>query len=430
MGLTKHATPSATEIVSEFLDELLADYPQRDFQVRFWDGTIWGATLQPSFTLVLKHPGALREMLAEDTELSLAEAYIFDDVDIEGDIEAVLGLADYLLAHENHGFRQNLRLAGLLRQMPDRRGQRGRHRPHHFFGELHSNLRDRQAISYHYDLPPEFFALWLDHNMQYSAAYFMDEKDANLDWAQVRKLDYLCRKLRLRRGDRLLDIGCGWGALALYAAQNFGVEALGITLSVRQAEVARQRIRDAGLNQQCRIEVCDYRDLEAGQFDKIASIGMFEHVGQMRLEEYFTRVRELLRPGGVFLNSGIASSISTSRRQSASFIDRYVFPDGELVPISVGLGFAEQSGLEVRDLESLREHYAQTLRHWVRRLEMKAAEARSIVGDATYRVWRLYMAGSAHRFCSGELNLYHMLLVKPEESKSCVPLTRADWYQN
>ncbi len=430
MGLTTHATLNRTpvQISIDFLENLLAGYPKRDFQVRFWDGSIWGSAQNPSFTLVLKHPGTLREMAFAASDLTLAEAYICDDFDIEGDIEATFPLADYLLEHGNHTLRQNLHLAGMLRKLPAKGRTRPGRQPASLPGEVHSKDRDRQAISYHYDLPAEFFALWLDRSMQYSSAYFADGEGTDLDTAQQRKLDYICRKLRLRRDEHLLDIGCGWGGLLIHAAAHFGAQAVGITLSVPQAEFARQRIRDAGLNDRCRVEVCDYRDVEADQpFDKIVSVGMFEHVGEARLQEYFTRAWYLLRPGGAFLNSGIAGS-STNRRRGPSFIDQYVFPDGELVPLHVSLAAAERSGFEVRDVESLREHYALTLHHWVRRLEGHAGEARRITADATYRIWRLYMAASEHQFRAGHLNDYQVLLARPLDGKSGMPLTRADWY--
>ena len=428
--LMAHATLSRTpvDISTDFLENLLAGYPQRDFQVRFWDESIWGSNPQPRFTVVLKHPGALREMFSASRELTLAEAYICDDFDIEGDIQAAFHLADYLLEQGARTLRQNLHLASLLRRLPAKRPTRPGRQPARLVGHLHSKERDRLAISYHYDLPAEFFALWLDRNMQYSSAYFADGGATDLDTAQRQKLDYICRKLRLRRDESLLDIGCGWGGLPVHAAAHYGAQVVGITLSVPQAERARQRIRDSGVNDRCRVEVCDYRDLEVERpFDKIVSVGMFEHVGEAKLQEYFTRAWHLLRPGGAFLNSGIAACPG-DRPDQPSFIDRYVFPDGELVPLNISLGAAERSGFEVRDVENLREHYALTLHHWVKRLEAHAEEARRITSDATYRIWRLYMAASEHRFRSGQLNVYHMLLARPAQGNSGMPLTRADWY--
>jgi cyclopropane-fatty-acyl-phospholipid synthase len=417
------------QVSTHFFENLIADYPRRDFQIRLWDGSTWGANQKPRFTLVLKHPRALREICLSPTELSLGESYIFDDFDIEGDIEAVFELAHYLCAQGRRGLSQRAHLADVLRQLPAKQRTRMDRQPANLLGSVHSKDRDWQAISFHYDVAPEFFALWLDKRMIYSCAYFATGEEPDLDRAQCRKLDYICRKLRLRRGDRLLDIGCGWGGLLVHAAAHYGAHALGITLSVRQAEVARQRVRDSRINDRCRVEVCDYRDLERNQqFDKIVSVGMFEHVGEAQLPEYFSRAFQLLRPGGAFLNTGIAASATDHREEGPSFIDRYVFPDGQLVPLNISLGAAERSGFEVRDVESLREHYALTLHHWVRRLEAHAAEARHITDETTYRIWRLYIAASAERFRSARLNLYQMLLAKPLNGKSGMPLTRADWY--
>jgi cyclopropane-fatty-acyl-phospholipid synthase len=417
-------TPS--QVSGEFLEILLADYPRRDFEVRLWDGTTWGAERQPRFTLVLKHPGALRAMFLSPNELTLGEAYICDDFDIEGDIEAAFELADYLLGQQR-SLAENFNLNERLQKLPKSDLPRTGLHPTRFLGPAHSKDRDRQAVRYHYDLPAEFYALWLDQRMIYSCAYFATPEE-DLDAAQVRKLDYICRKLRLRPGERLLDIGCGWGGLLMYAAAYCGVQAVGLTLSVPQAEVARQRLRETSLNDRCRVEVSDYRDIDNGQqYDKIVSVGMFEHVGEALLPDYFRRAWSQLRPGGVFLNHGIAYC-ATYQRQGPSFTDRYVFPDSELVPISTSLRAAELSGFEVRDVESLREHYAMTLHHWVRRLEAHAEEAHRVTDDTTYRIWRLYMGGAAHSFRSGRLNVYQTLLAKPLHGRSGLPLTREDWY--
>lgn len=414
----------------EFLTNLLNDYPNPDFRIRLWDGTIWGSAPVPRFTLALNHPGTLRRLCDSPSELTLGESYIYNDLDIEGDIEGVFDLGDFLLALGNRNLLHRAHLSKLFRSLPnEEEASAGRYRPIAFGGTPHSRSRDRQAVRYHYDLPREFFALWLDRGMVYSSAYFTSAEESNLDAAQHRKLDYICKKLRLRPGDSLLDIGCGWGQLLIHAAASYGIRGVGITLSVPQAEAARQRIRDAGLNHQCRIEVCDYRDLEEGLlFDKIVSVGMFEHVGEERLPEYFSGAWQRLMPGGAFLISGISAS-ATEHRQGPSFIDRYVFPDGDLVPISASLAVAEKTGFEVTDVENLREHYALTLRRWVRRLEAHAEEARRLTDETTYRIWRLYMAGSAHRFSSGRLNLYQTLLLKSPAEKS-IPLTRTDWYRD
>ena len=411
---------------ANFLDTLLAGHPNRDFQVQFWDGARLGEAFDPRFTLILKNPVALRALLQSPSELTLGEAYIYDDFDIQGDIESALDLSDYVLNLRNG---KSFDISDWFHKLADRKTPRPLPQPISSSASPHSRQRDRQAISYHYDLPSDFYSLWLDPRMIYSCAYFASP-DQDLETAQARKIDYICRKLRLHPGEHFLDIGCGWGGLVMHAATRYGVHAVGVTLSVPQAEVGRRRVREAGLNDRCRIEVADYRDIDHGrQYDKIASVGMFEHVGEALLPEYFQCAWDLLRPGGAFLNHGIAYS-ATYQRQGPSFIDRYVFPDGELVPISTSLRQAELIGFEVRDVESLREHYALTLRHWVQRLEAKSAQARRITDDTTYRIWRLFMAGSARGFRIGRMNLYQALLAKPAKGKSGFPLTREDWYRN
>lgn len=416
----------AVRTCTRFLEELSASYRGPDFAVRLRDETVWRCGDHPRFTLVLKHPCALNTMFMSPSELTLGEAFIYDDFDVEGNLESAFEFADVLLQRD-YSVTEKLRLGSLLARLPWKASERRHRQAPDVDGSVHSKERDRRTVTYHYDVSNEFYLLWLDRSMVYSCAYFKSARDG-LDTAQTQKLDYICRKLRLRAGDRLLDIGCGWGGLLLHAAKNYGVEAFGITLSVPQAEWARKRIREAGLQERCRVEVSDYRDIDVGPgYDKLVSVGMFEHVGEALLPEYFHQAWKLLRPGGVFLNHGIAVS-ATFERKGPSFVDRYVFPDGELVPVNVTLHAAESSGFEVRDVESLREHYALTLRHWVRRLEGRAEQARSIVGDVTYRVWRLYMSGSAHGFSTGRLNLYQVLLSKPEHGENHLPLTRKDWY--
>lgn len=411
------------------LQDLLADLHPRDFAVRLWDGTILGE--EPGeprrFTLALKHPGALRALALSPSELSLGEAYLYDDFDIEGDIGSAVTLADHLV-RPRHSLSARLRLARRLLALPSRARPRARRPSDRLRGVRHSRSRDRGAVTYHYDVSNAFYSLWLDRRMVYSCAYFTSPGE-DLDSAQERKLEYLCRKMRLRQGERLLDIGCGWGGLVLHAALRHGVEAAGITLSRPQAEFANERIRTAGKANRCRVDVLDYRDIDGPEsFDKLVSVGMFEHVGESRLAEYFERAFRLLRPGGLFLNHGIACNPAFPPVAGPSFSDHYVFPDGELVPLSVTLRAAETAGFEVRDVESLREHYVLTLECWVRRLEARRDEAIRAVGEMTYRLWRLYMAGAAHRFRTGRNNVYQALLVKPDRGRSGLPLSRADWY--
>lgn len=420
----------AVEASFAFLGELLSGYGPRDFAVRAWDGTVWEPDAgQPArFTLVLQHPGAIRKMFWPPRPYTLGEAYIYDDIDLEGDIHAFFGgLASYLYElRRRRSFGQRLRWLKRLLALP--RGERPRtgRVAARLSGALHSPERDRQAVSYHYDVGNDFYQLWLDRRMVYTCAYFADAGD-DIDRAQERKLDYICRKLRLLPGDRLLDIGCGWGGLVMYAAQQYGVHALGITVSRAQVELAQERIRQAGLQDRCRVEFQDYREV-TGTFDKLVSVGMFEQIGGEMLPIYFQKAYELLRPGGVFLNHGIALSGWESKPRAEAFSNRYVFPDGELTPIHVTLKAAEQARLEVRDVESLREHYALTLRAWLQRLEARAEEARKLTNETTYRIWRLFMAGAVDGFAAARVNLYQTLLVKPDRGVSGLPLMRADWY--
>jgi len=411
------------------LDDLFGSLPAMPVTFRLWDGTLWPDAQPRAATVVLKHPGALRAMLLPGHELALAEAYLYDDFDIEGNIEAVFGLADHLNALTLGGRRKLQIAADLLRLPARRRRLTARRGPARLSGQRHSLERDRQAVTYHYDVSNEFYALWLDKHMVYSCAYFRTPED-DLDTAQEQKLDYICRKLRLKPGQRLLDIGCGWGGLVIYAAEHYGVEATGITLSQPQAELANERIAAAGLAQRCRVLVRDYRELDQPEaYDVLVSVGMFEHVGSEKLPLYFSQAWRLLKPGGTFLNHGIASRATDAPPRGPTFSDTYVFPDGELLPINATLRAAEEAGFEVRDVESLREHYVLTLRHWVRRLEAQHEQALRYVDEPTYRVWRLYMSGSAHGFATGRLNVYQTLLVKPTaEGRSGLPLTREDWY--
>lgn len=420
----------AARTALSFLQRLFGDYHPRDFAIRLWDGTTWEAEpgWSPRFTLVFNHPGALRRMFWPPNEVTLGKAYIYDDFDIEGECEGVFGLADHILGRKR-GLMEKLGYGKSLLSLPsDNRPQAGRQEAG-LKGTQHSRKRDRQAIAYHYDVSNDFFGLWLDDRMVYSCAYFASPDD-DLNAAQERKLDYICRKLRLKRGERLLDIGCGWGGLVIYAAQKYGVEALGITLSQPQADLAARRINQAGLGDRCKVVLADYREInEEESFDKLVSVGMFEHVGESKLPEYFRQAHRLLRPGGVFLNHGIACRATEKGQGGPTFSDRYVFPDGELLPINTTLHIAEDSGFEVRDLESLREHYMLTLRHWVRCLEKRHREALQTTDEATYRVWRLFMSGSAYGFRVGRLNVYQAMLIKSGQSESGLPLTRDDWYR-
>ncbi len=441
--MTTVAAPTATSITIEVLEDIFGEVEPRNFAVRLWDGTRWApdGSTGPAFTIVVERPQGLTRLLRADTQAALAEAYLFGDLSIEGDIFAVPPVGRSVLERRRRltdRARIALRLARLRRLgAGDGAGAGGEVEPGQeslqapeLRGALHSVDRDRVAVTHHYDLSNRFYSLFLDPRMVYSCAAFT-EPGETLESAQLRKIDLICRKLRLREGDRLLDIGCGWGALILHAVTEYGAEAVGITVSERQAEVARQRIRDAGVESRCRVEVRDYRTLEgAGEFDRIASVGMFEHVGRARAGEYFATIHRLLRPGGTYLHHAITANPRVEPSGGLSLSDKYVFPDHELIPIGETLTHAEQAGFDVRDVEDLREHYALTLRRWVEALEARRDEAIAEVGDPAWRAWRLVFAGAAIDFEHGRQGLVQVLLAKPRADGSAeVPLGRWDWYR-
>ncbi|HWA85071.1 MAG TPA: cyclopropane-fatty-acyl-phospholipid synthase family protein, partial [Opitutus sp.] len=412
-----------------FLGALFADLPLARVGFRLWDGSAWPDAKPRAATLVLRGPGSLPAMFARGTAMGLAEAYLRDEFDVEGDIEAAVDLA---VALERRPTNWASRLSAFyrLKRLPgNARARDGR-----WFdgarGERHSLARDREAVSFHYDVSNEFYRLWLDERMVYSCAYFASVDDS-IDAAQTAKLDYLCRKLRLKPGQQVLDIGCGWGGLAVFAAKTFGVRVTGVTLSEQQAAWATAQVRVNGLADRVAIERRDYRELAAAKkFDAIVSVGMAEHVGRERLPEYFGKAWELLRPGGVFLNHAIGEGRTATRFRGPSFVDAYVFPDADIVPLPLVLEAAGGAGFEVRDVENLRGHYTLTLRCWVRRLEAAHERARAFVNEPAYRVWRLYLAGSAHGFACGDLAIFQTLLAKPEaDGRAGVPLRREDWYR-
>ncbi|HJR93687.1 MAG TPA: cyclopropane-fatty-acyl-phospholipid synthase family protein [Acidimicrobiia bacterium] len=374
-------------------------------RMRTWTGEVWGPT-DSHCTIVLQHPGALAALVSPPTDLTAGEAYVYDDVDIEGDLVAALRFGMDVTAA---GLVTALKVARLVKALPRQFRRADAQRPQ-VRGRLHSIRRDRRAVTHHYDTGNEFFELFLDPLMVYSCAHFLDP-DEPLELAQRRKLDLICRKLELGPGDRFLDVGCGWGALVIHAATQYGVDATGITVSGEQADIARKRAAEAGVTERVTILTDDYRHLD-GRFDAIASVGMVEHVGLDHLAEYFGHLRRLLAPGGQLLNHGIVTR-ARQRVRGKSFVRTYVFPDGELHRIEDAIAAAEDAGFELRDVEALRRSYALTLQHWVARLEANEGTARALVGDRTYRIWRLYMAGSAVAFERGNIAVDQLLLADP-----------------
>jgi cyclopropane-fatty-acyl-phospholipid synthase len=414
-----------TQTVTATLKALFGDLWLGDFGVALWDGTRLPARRSQHFVLCVNEPGALRAAFTPPLDLNAGRAFASGALDVEGDVErAVDTFYRAAVAMTPARAAQLLRVLGRLpkSRQPVLREAVLR-------GRLHSRERDRAAIGFHYDQPIEFYRSFLDQELVYSCGYYNEGVDT-LDDAQAAKLDYILKKIRLQTGERLLDIGCGWGALVIRAARRFGAHVLGITLSGKQFEETQRRIDAEGVGEHARVELRDYRDLAGERFDKVVSIGMFEHVGRAFLPQYFRAAFEALRPGGLFLNHGIANQNEPRKNLGlGGFMERFVFPDGELVPISDSLDMAEHVGFEIRDVESLREHYALTLRAWVANLEQHRDAAIAAAGAQSYRIWRLFMAGSAQGFTSGRLSVFQCLLARPsKDGRVGLPLTRRDLY--
>lgn len=405
-------------------------------RIRAWDGSQAGPPGAPA--LVIRNRRALRRMLFKPGELGMARAWVAGDLDIEGDLytalEAMAGsfwergedartLTQALRDPEVRAAgRELLRLVGppIPPAPPREEVRRRRH--------LHTRRSDSRAISHHYDVGNDFYELVLGPSMVYSCAYWED--GGSLESAQRDKLELVCRKLGLTPGQRLLDVGCGWGSMAIHAAREHGVSVVGITLSQEQAAYARKRVADEGLTDRVEIRVQDYRDVVDGPYDAISSIGMAEHVGAERYLDYARDLYGLLRPGGRLLNHQIARR--PQRDESAyevdPFIDAYVFPDGELAPIGTTVTQLERAGFEVRDVESLREHYARTLRRWVTNLEDDWGRAVRLTSPGRSRVWRLYMAASALAFERNRIGVNQVLAIRtPEPGASGLPLRTRTW---
>ncbi|MFE5715755.1 class I SAM-dependent methyltransferase [Streptomyces sp. NPDC056501] len=410
-------------------------------RLRAWDGSEAGPAGAP--VLIVRDRRALRRMIWKPGELGLARAWVAGELDVEGDLYEVLDRISGLLWErpEDHRSRLTavrdsvrdpklraaaralLRLAGPLPPPPPP-AEEMRHRS----GHSHSRRRDKQAISHHYDVGNDFYEIVLGPSMVYSCAYWTE--DGTLEDAQRDKLDLIARKLDLKEGDRLLDVGCGWGSMALHAAREYGARVVGITLSREQAAYARKRVADEGLTDLVEIRVQDYRDVADGPYDAISSIGMAEHVGAVKYREYADTLYGLLKPGGRLLNHQISRRPEPDEEayEIDPFIDAYVFPDGELAPMGRTLSTLEDAGFEVRDVEALREHYALTLRRWVANLEREWDRAVRLTSPGRARIWRLYMAASAVSFERNRIGVNQFLAVRtPLSGKSGTALRPRVW---
>ncbi|MFF4254449.1 class I SAM-dependent methyltransferase [Streptomyces sp. NPDC001663] len=407
-------------------------------RIRAWDGSQAGPPGAPA--LVVRNRRAVRRLLWKPGELGLARAWVAGDLDIEGDFYLALDLLSELVWERGEDARS---LVQMVRDPEVRRAVGGlvkvagiplppappREEVRRSRGHLHTKRSDKRAISHHYDVGNDFYEIVLGPSMVYSCAYW-PTADATLEDAQRDKLELICRKLELTPGQRLLDVGCGWGSLAIHAAREHGVSVVGITLSQEQAAYARKRVAGEGLTDRVEIRVQDYRDVADGPYDTIASIGMAEHVGADKYLEYAEDLHRLLKPGGRLLNHQIARR--PQRDESSynvdEFIDAYVFPDGELAPLGTTVTQLERAGFEVRDVEAIREHYGLTLRRWVANLEVDWARAMRLAGPGRARVWRLYMAACALAFERNRIGVNQVLAVRtPDGGDSRMPLRARTW---
>lgn len=425
-GMRRRGT-SAAQLANRLIADLagggLAQIP---VAIRFWDGSMLAPRNRNDVpVLVANQHRALAHLVHAPSQLGLARAWVDGSLSVQGDLDDVVALR-HALAGVSFSLEDRARLtAGALRiagpavlRRPPIPAIEATPRD----GRPHSLARDRLSVRHHYDVSNDFYRLVLGPTLVYSCAYFTTGQET-LEQAQEHKLDVICRKLLLTEGDRFLDVGCGWGSLAIHAAANYGVSAVGVTLSEPQAQLARERVRERGLESRVEIRVGDYRELADDPFDKIASVGMYEHVGRAELGHYCETINRLLRPGGLFLHHGIARLYSEPPA-AETFISRYVFPDGELHPITDLIAAMQDTGLEVRDTESLRDHYPLTLRRWVTNLNARRAEAVALVGPERVRAWQLYMLGSAQGFEDGEITVYQVLSARSGATPD-LPLDRS-----
>jgi cyclopropane-fatty-acyl-phospholipid synthase len=421
----------STQLAHHILHRLFKKYLGA-FTVKLWDNSVLhiGKGIS-AFTLSIRSPAVIRQLVLHQDPIRLAEAYFDGEVEISGDFNTAMGLR-YYLENLKLPFQEKLLLAWRVLALKNAAMQLQRNQNKASAKKIKlSRENSVETIAFHYDVSNEFYKTWLDERMVYSCAYF-ESPTQDINQAQCNKLDYICRKLRLQPGESLLDIGCGWGALVCWAAKHYGVRAHGITLSCNQFEYALDEVNRQGLEGLVTIELRNYRDLARVEtYDKVASIGMFEHVGLKNLPTYFSIVHQVLKPGGLFLNHGITSDEpGWSRDVATKFINRHIFPDGELDTVSNIQQRMEEAKFELLDVEGLRPHYALTLRNWVNRLDAKREEVIRLVGERTYRVWRLYMTGSALQFEQGATGIYQILAQRKQDGLPSLPLTRRDLYES
>lgn len=421
------------EITRRVLTMLFRWYGPRDFTVRFWDSGEWLPDEgQPSrFTWVFNHPGALRAANLPPGPAVFGGAYLYDDFDVEGDMIAFLHLANHLnrTTRVRLKWYEHLQIGWLLLKLPNTPRPRLRNVSAQLSGDVHSLQRDLQAISYHYNFSNRCYELMLGPSMAYTSGVF-ESPDEDLDTAQYRKYDLVCRKLRLQPGQRLLDIGCGWGGLIMHAAKHYGVQTVGVTISEEQLHYARAKIEEAGLSDRCRVDLVDYRKIDPNErFDKISTIEVTEHFGIAQYPTYFRKCRSLLKPHGNLLLQQITLLGDKDPTAAPGFNQAYVFPDGELAPLNTTLQAAMRTGFEPRDVESFREHYRLTLRHWLNNTEKNREEFVAEAGEAGYRKYRIFYAGACYGFETLAYNVHQILLANPDEDSLCgMPLNRTDWY--
>nr|WP_308632618.1 cyclopropane-fatty-acyl-phospholipid synthase family protein [Massilia sp. YIM B02763] len=377
-------------------------------RVELWNGDhVDLSAEQPRVKIRVPSAGNLRYLLSPTLD-SLGEAYVEGNLEIEGRAADMIQIGSALA--ENSG--KPARVSKVLSLLSP-----------------HTREKDAEAIRYHYDVSNEFYSNFLDPAMVYSCAYF-ENGDEDLETAQVKKIDHILTKIGVQPGHTLLDIGCGWGALVIRAAQKFGARCVGVTLSERQYELARERVKRAGLEDRIEIRIQDYRDID-GQFDRITSVGMFEHVGVQHLPEYFGQINRLLAPGGVVMNHGITTTDVGERSSpygAGNFIDKYVFPHGELAHLSTVIRTMQEGGLEVRDVENLRRHYARTCALWTENFERNAERIRQTADPKTFRIWHVYLAGCAYAFTHDWISLYQIVGGKAGQDPAQIPWSRGYMY--